>query len=280
MPQAGGWYEIPHRTENEVFRAVLAVTPVEDWQEVCDLAMTKINCTSSDGAPSPYLLWFGREPSVLADRLLSVAYYPVRREPEGETGVVDNAGATIRSMLAEELNVRRAKLQQLNMLWEDRFIAARERAAAEVVCKPVAVGDWVRTAELVSGKLDTRWSERKRVRRVRGNVVFVDGEVRAYYASQVKRVPRVGDSGVPTVEAGGGMESPVGIPEVGEESVETPVVPSMRQQVVRRKRPRVSGEEAYLLSLQQPRAGKRAIRPTAKARAAGGGSWGEGRGDG
>ena len=107
---------------------------------------------------------------------------------------------------------------------------------------------------------------------MRGNVVFVDGEVRAYYASQVKRVPQVGDSGVPTVEAGGGMESPVGIPEVGEESVETPVVPSMRQQEVRRKRPRVSGEEAYFFPLQQPLR-ERAIRPTAKARAAGDGGW-------
>ena len=85
-PQAGGWYEIPHRTENEVFRAVLAVTPVEDWQEVCDLAMTKINCTSPDGAPSPYLLWFGREPSVLADRFLSVAYHPARRGAGGGDG--------------------------------------------------------------------------------------------------------------------------------------------------------------------------------------------------
>ena len=135
---------------------------------------------------------------------------------------MDNTGASVRSSLADELNARRAKLEKLNMLWEDRFVAARERAAEGVVCKPKAVGDWVRTAELVTGKLDARWSGKKRVQRVRGNVVFVDGEVRAYYASQVKRVSPEGETDGTPVETGGGMDSSVGALGVEDGSVPSP----------------------------------------------------------
>ena len=41
--------------------------------------------------------------------------------------VVDKTGASNRSSFADELIVRRAKLEKLNMLWEDRVIATLER---------------------------------------------------------------------------------------------------------------------------------------------------------
>jgi hypothetical protein len=38
-PYAGGYYEIPHRTLNQTLRAILATTPAQYWQKLCDFAM-------------------------------------------------------------------------------------------------------------------------------------------------------------------------------------------------------------------------------------------------
>ena len=56
-PYAGGWYEIPHRALNQVLRALVAQLPLEEWQDGCDLAQAKLNCSSVDGSPSPHLLY-------------------------------------------------------------------------------------------------------------------------------------------------------------------------------------------------------------------------------
>lgn len=56
-PYAGGWYEIPHRALNQVLRALVAQLPLEEWQDGCDLAQVKLNCSSVDGSPSPHLLY-------------------------------------------------------------------------------------------------------------------------------------------------------------------------------------------------------------------------------
>ncbi len=60
---------------------------------------------------------------------------------------MDNSGASIRDKLAAEMNARRQKLQHLNMLWEAKFIAAKEKEAEKVRVFPVAVGDLVRTRQ-------------------------------------------------------------------------------------------------------------------------------------
>jgi hypothetical protein len=171
------------------------------------------------------------------------------------------------------------------MLWEAKFIAAREKAAEKVAVVPVKVGDWVRTEERVSGKLDPRWSiEKKRVRAVRGNVVFVVKESRPYHAQQVKRVPE-GDHESELVEGELGAEvqteqAVLGAVSSEADGVESGVVEQVpiTSGVATGRQPRVPGESVFFQSLHQPRLGKRTIRPTAKARAAGGGE--EGGGDG
>jgi hypothetical protein len=41
----------------QVLRAVMAETLIDDLQELCALTMTKINSSSPDDGPSPFLLW-------------------------------------------------------------------------------------------------------------------------------------------------------------------------------------------------------------------------------
>ena len=74
-PYTGGWYEVHHRALNQVLRARLPEIPLEDWQDGCDLVQIKLNCSSTDGGPTPSLLCYGRDPVVLADRLLSVVFF-------------------------------------------------------------------------------------------------------------------------------------------------------------------------------------------------------------
>ncbi len=97
-PYAGGFYEVQHRTLNQTLRAVLAVTPVEHWQKLCDFAMEKINGCSTNGGPSPAELWFVRPHEVAADRVI-LAPFSTRMPEEGEEERVDNHGASGRDKL-------------------------------------------------------------------------------------------------------------------------------------------------------------------------------------
>ena len=105
---------------NQVLRAVLAETAVEDWQGVCDLATIKIICSSPDGCPS-HQLRYGRTPEFLADRLISAAFQ--LRSSKGDGSMcVDNSGASVAGKFAEGLRDKRRLLEEMNVRWEDRFI--------------------------------------------------------------------------------------------------------------------------------------------------------------
>ena len=283
-PYAGGWYEVHHRALNQVLRALVAEVPLDDWQDGCDLAQVKLNCSSVDGGPTPFLLWYGREPVVQADRLLSVVFYPHAREG-GEAERVSNVGASIRDKLAVELSEKRELLARLDAIWEDKFMKERLRAADKFRSVPVRVGNYVRTAELVSGKLDRKWSlELKVVSRVRGNVVFVQGEERSYHAWQIKVVRASegshglksstssdsvsdADEAVSILESSRASGSEAGM-DVEERSSASSELELSEPPV---KRARVAPESRFLQSLSRPRpVGKRTVQPTAKARAAGG----------
>ena len=82
---------------------------------------------------------------------------------------MSNVGASIRDKLAVERSQTRELLARLDAIWEDKFIRERLQAAGKARLAPVRVGDCVRTAELVLGKLERKWSlETKGVSRVRG----------------------------------------------------------------------------------------------------------------
>jgi hypothetical protein len=270
-PYAGGWYEAQHRTFNQVLRAVLAETKIEDWQQVCDLAMKKINCSSADDGPSPYLLWFGREPEVLADRMISVVFQP-RSEQGDRSLVIENSGRSRRNVMAEEVGRRQKLLDNLDLIWEEKFIKERERAARSFRSKPLAVGDAVRTIEQRSGKLDPMWSENiKRVREVRNNKILLEGDSREYHARQVKAVAAEASS----EEEGGDEEMSEAVEEAVEADDADGVAEAALDGTRRAKRPRqetkvqLTREQLAMISLQRAREGKRTVRPSLKAREAG-----------
>jgi hypothetical protein len=246
-------------------RALLVARPFLEWQDICNLAEKKINYCSPDGAPSPFLLWYGRDPEVAADRLIS----SVLRPYTGDGDRVDNSGATVVNKLVKEANAKQAYMDRLNLLWEDAFVARREAEAEGFRSRPVSVGDTVRTSiDVLQAKLDPRWSEKKTVRLVKGNVIYVEVEERPYHAWQVKVVPKdkAKDEGVELADEGceaeesGDEEGPEGQADSSEGVV--------ADEGTRQRRRRVDGETTFLQSLHNQRDGKRRITPTAKARGA------------
>ncbi len=113
---------------------------------------------------------------------------------------------------------------------------------------------------------------------VRGNVVYVNGEARPYHAKQVKVVREPNqEGGLEDVAAEAGEAEIQG--EVEEVQTDENLLENVEEDVVSREgdsrasepRIRLTREEAFLQSLSSlHRAGKRLIRPSTKARAAGG----------
>jgi hypothetical protein len=279
-PYAGGWYEVQHRALNQVMRAVLAEVDYPEWQDVCNLAERKINYAAPDGAPSPYMLWYGRIPMVEADRLVTSVLRPHRVD----LTAIDNSSAAVVKGVMDEYNAQHARLKHLDAIFEDMFTAKREAEAASFRTRRILVGDRVRTLVEVyklRGKLDCKWSEEKVVESIRGNVVRVVGESRDYHAWQVKVIPSEGEPEQEETLEVSDSESDEAESEIeqgadaDEELKRSPGEGRKRKRELTEsarhiKRRKPDGEATFLQSLLHDRGqGKRRPKPSAKVREVG-----------
>jgi hypothetical protein len=147
--------------------------------------MEQINGCFTNGAPSPAELWFVCHHGVAVDRVVLGSFY-TRMPAEME----DNHGASVRDKLVVEKKKLDDLYEHMKGRFEDAFILQRVRAEELFSTQPVKVGNLVRSELLRRGKLDPFWSkEIKRVVKVGGNIVFLEGDDKGYHARQVKVVP-------------------------------------------------------------------------------------------